>query len=154
MTTITVECNLDISIEASQVEIYRFFSSPSEINLCTGNVKDFKQLSANKATWILEEKNDLGIRFCPQYTLCYKGDKKCYVEWRSESGTLDIHGSVNIVDNQANCRVEFSESVTFELPISKTMGLLAKTVAKHEVVLENKHYLERVKERLESIVVM
>ncbi|WP_444993873.1 hypothetical protein [Aliikangiella sp. IMCC44359] len=153
MTEIKVASQLTVTIRANQKDIYEFFTSPERINQCVVDVVEFELLSQNKASWTLKEKRDLGIVFQPKYTLSYTGDGEKHISWVSESSNLEIEGSVTIDNNSHSCRIAFHEVISFDLPISKTMGLLAKTVAKHEIALGNKRYLNQVKEQLESLVV-
>lgn len=130
MQEIKLAYDVQHTIAAPLATVFAFFSDMHNIHDCTADVVYFEVLDKRTAKWRLETKQELGIRFTPEYTLRYDYEPDNAITWRSVDGNVRIDAALRLssIDKHVT-HIVAREEVAFALPVSAIMANIVKVVA-------------------------
>jgi len=130
-------------------EVYSFLLTPSKLQNVMNQLEKCELIGDNQARWVLEEKNEKGIKFQPDYTVEYSGNGTDHAKWKTVKGNMDINGEAKLrkISDDVT-EVEYKETMAPDLPINKLMAKVFKPIVARNVKQGITEYINRIKQEL------
>ncbi|TVR02093.1 MAG: hypothetical protein EA398_08665 [Deltaproteobacteria bacterium] len=121
------------TIAAPEEKVLAWFADPAVFREAMAQVETAEEIRAGVYRWILQEKNEKGIRFRPDYTVAYQRDGNT-VTWHPEGGNMKSSGrcAVRRIDD-ARSEIQYRETIAVDLPIPRLMAKVFSPIVAREI---------------------
>ncbi len=127
-----------------------FFCDPAQFQEAFGEMESCEELEDGVWKWTLVEKAEKGITFQGTYTVDYRRDGNT-CEWTTRPGSNSKStGRVVCTARGDKTEVDYTETLSFDLPIPKLAAKIFKPIVAREIRHGVGDFLDRGKEICES----
>ena len=138
------------TVNAPVDEVADFFCEPEQFQHAFGQMESSEELEPGIWHWTLVEKAEKGIRFQGAYTVKYERDGETCTWDTVPGGNSTSKGRVVCRAQGNRTQVEYTETLSFDLPIPKLAAKIFRPIVAREIRHGVGEFLDRGKEIIES----
>lgn len=112
----------------------------------------FEKVNDTTWRWVLEEKNEKGVRFQGDYTVKYSWDGKRELTWETVNpGNMTSVGRATFVkEGETATRVDYTETIECDMDVNRILAVVIKPIVNREIAKGVGGYLDAVKAGIEK----
>ncbi len=137
-------------INAPFEDVLAFFSNPDAFKEAFVGLEECEEVGDGVWRWLLEKKTDKGVTFQPSYQVKYTTISETEREWEPVEGNMRSTGRVVFKDLSGKTQLEYSETMSADLPIPRLAAKVFGKIVGKEVAAGVGEFLDRAKNLLES----
>lgn len=138
------------TVNADYDDVVAFFCDPAEFKRAFNQMESMEEVEDGVWEWVLEEKNEKGIKFQGRYVVDYvrEGDT---LTWSTREGNMRSEGKTEITDlGGGQTEVHYVETLATDLPIPRLAAKIFKPIVAREIRQGVGEFLEICRDLLEE----
>lgn len=138
------------TVRAPYDAVVEYFCNPEQFQRAFAQLERAEQIDETTWRWVLQEKNEKGIRFQADYQVRYAREE-AGCSWKEIAGNMRTTGKVTCRDlGSGRTEVAYSETLAPDLPIPGLAAKLFGSIVGREVSGGIADFLERSTRILET----
>lgn len=132
------------TVDAPYADVVDYFCDPAKFKAAFSQMESGEEVSDGVWHWVLEEKNEGGIKFKPDYTVTYERDGDA-LQWSTQEGcNMTSTGRTELTDlGGGQTEVAYRETIATDLPIPRLAAKLFRPIVSREIARGVGDFLER-----------
>lgn len=139
------------TIAAPIEEVTAMMCDPARFSAYFADLERSEKVDDTTHRWVLDAKNEKGVRFKGDYTVQYDFNGSDKMSWKTVSdGNMTSDGVVTFSSQGSNTRVDYSETIVCDMDVNRILARVIKPIVDREIAKGVGGYLDRVKAGIES----
>lgn len=136
------------TVKASLEDTKAFMTDPSAFKALFQDMERSEQISDDTWRWVLQEKNEKGVKFKGDYTVKYTVDGDT-MTWKTISdGNMSSNGRATFKAAGDGTRIDYTETIMCDMKVNRLLAKVIKPIVDREIAKGVGGYLDGCRARL------